>query len=140
MNSGFFLVEDANGNPYDTIELINLKGSDSIEKASFLYYQNKEISRQSYSSRTFDLFENIIIKPNVEIVYLLPRANRYSLPSLLSRYTVNPDIAYSPAGSNFKYYVKLTFLALGIVSLVFALGAVFLLTKNMLRKKQCAAS
>ncbi len=135
MNSGFFLVEDANGKPYDTIELLNLKASDSLEKASFLYYQNMEMSKHSYSSKTFDLFENIVIKPDVEVVYLLPRANRYSLPSLLSRYTINPDVAYSPGGSNFKYYVKLTFLALGLVSLMFVFQTGFLLTKNMLRKK-----
>lgn len=67
-------------------------------------------------------------KPNVEIVYLLPRGNRYSLPSLISRYTVSTDIAYSPVGGNLKYYLKLTFLTLGLVSLmsVIATGLLFI--------------
>jgi hypothetical protein len=135
MNSGLFLAEDANGTPYDTIELLNLKASDSLEKAFFLCYQNKEMNKRSYSSKTFDLFENIRTKPNVEIVYLLPRANRYSLPSMLSRYTVNPDIAYSPEGSNFKYYVKLTFLALGLVSLMSVLATGAFTFANLIKNR-----
>jgi hypothetical protein len=118
MNSGIFLAEDVNGNPCDTIELFRFKDSDSLEKTSFLCYDNKILKKRSFDSKTFTLFENMRLKPNVEIVYLLPRANRYSLPSMLSRYTINPDIAYSPVGSNFKYYLKLTFLALGLVSLM----------------------
>ena len=131
MNSGLFLSEDASGNPYDTIELLHLKASDSLEKAFFLCYDKEEIKKRTFSLESFKIFENMTNKPNVEIVYLLPRANRYSRPSLISRYTINPDIAYSPAGSNFKYYLKLTFLALGLVSLV----SVIVTSLQLIRKR-----
>ncbi|HCE45621.1 MAG TPA: hypothetical protein DET40_18930 [Lentisphaeria bacterium] len=129
LDNGFFLVEDANGIPFTTMELINLKATDSIGKAFFICYEKKEIRKRTFDSRTFNQFEDIRNKPNMEIIYQLPRANRYSLPSMLSRYTVNPDIAYSPDGSNFKYYVKLSFLALGLISLVSVLLCGLMLIK-----------
>jgi hypothetical protein len=135
MNSGLFFSENANGNPYDTIELLHLKASDSLEKASFLCHGKEEIKKRTFTSGTFKILENITTKPNIEIVYLLPRANRYSLPSLLSRYTINPDIAYSPAGSNFKYYLKLAFLALGLVSLIFVMSFGALTFANLIRNR-----
>ncbi|MFZ2654829.1 MAG: hypothetical protein WAX69_07910 [Victivallales bacterium] len=135
VNSGFFMVEDPNGNPYDTIDLLNLMASNAIEKALFLRYDKTGIKKCIYETKTFKLFENIRTKPNVEIVYPLPRAKRYSLPSLLSRYTINPDIAYSPEGSNFKYYFKLTFLALGLVFLIFVIVTGSMLAATLLRKK-----
>jgi hypothetical protein len=121
LNSGFFLAEDADGNLYDTMDLFNLRSGNSIEKATFLSYQKKKMQKCTFTSKTLNLFEDLRTKPNVEIVYQLPRANRYSLPSMLSRYTINPDLAYSPDGSNFKYYLKLSFLGLGLVSLIFVL-------------------
>jgi hypothetical protein len=130
MNSGIFLSENPNGNPYDTIELLYLKASDSLEKASFICYDKAEIKKRAFDAKTLTLFENLKSKPNVEIVYQLPRANRYSLPSMLNRYTINPDIAYSPEGSNFKYYLKLTFLALGLVSFMAVIGTGILFIRD----------
>ncbi len=135
LNSGYFLAEDHDGNLYDTMDLLNLKASNCIEKAVFLSYEKKEIQKRTFTSKTFKLFENMRSKPNVEIIYLRPRANRYSLPSLLNRYTFNPDIAYSPDGSNFKYYLKLTFLAAGIVSLISVIGTGLMLVSTILRKR-----
>lgn len=135
LNSGLFLAEDADGNLYDTMDLFNLTASNSIEKARFLSYHNKEIKKITFTSKTFNLLEDMRIKPNIEIVYLLPREERYSLPSLLNRYTITPDIAYSPDGSNSKYYLKLTFLAAGIASLIYVIGTGLLLISTMLRKK-----
>lgn len=130
MNSRIFLAEDVNGNPYDTIELFSLNDSGSLEKVFFLCYNKGVLKKCALNSKTFKSIENMRLKPNIEVVYLLPRANRYSLPSLISRYTVNPDIAYSPLGSNFKYYVKLAFLALGLVSLMSVVATGAMLVKS----------
>ena len=135
MNSGIFLAEDVNGNPYDTMELFSLNASDSLEKVSFICYDKGTLKKRVLASKTFTSIENMRLKPNVEIVYLLPRADRYSLPSMLSRYTISPDIAYSPAGSNFKYYLKFTFLALGLVSLIFVLATGAMTFANLIRNR-----
>ena len=71
MNSGIFLAEDVNGNPYDTIELLSLNDSDALEKVSFICYDNGSPKKCALASKTFTSIENMRLKPNVEIVYLL---------------------------------------------------------------------
>ncbi len=114
----------------NTINLFNTNLSKTYEGLTAVIYKEDDLINVPYSDVSDT--EKYYFTRDATFIFRFPRGFFRSFPSKAFRYLFKPDLAYSLAGSNTKYYFKIGLL---YVTLIIMLVWIFLTAKYFRRRR-----